>query len=452
MESLINRMKAIDVESLNYELLFDYISPFVPDTIDYKSLLPEITDQDEYARNILLLDPLELVLIHWPAGVESAIHLHAGFWGYVGVLEGEALNVEYILEDDILKQVRAVKVRRGGLIPEPDGVIHKIANASKDKRLVTVHFYYPPLRDLDGLKLFSTDGTIVELNEKASAASLHLSKDCYRSFKKNQFSFEDGSMGKSHIISPIIPKPGNKEIKKMILSYYGEQAQNYDNDDIENDKRRNYVYAVNDILVEEFKKLKPKNVLSIASGTGRRALKIKKESGLDYALSGVDLNEAMCEISTKRGIKSYCSDWLDLEIPDNEFDIITMLYAFGHVPSASERIEFLEKVHAKLKTGGVFYFDVFNINDPYEWGSKALSVFEEYKLDFFGYEKGDVFYKRKGMDEVCFLHYFEEKRLVSLLERLGFKCERVVHIGYVHDSGKILNGDEGKLLIKAIKV
>ena len=305
---------------------------------------------------------------------------------------------------------------------------------------------------MDGLKLFSTEGTLVGLNEKAPSASLHLPKENYRSFEENKFSFEDGSIGKSHIVSPIIPKPSSSAIKQMILSYYGKQAQNYDNDDIENDKRRNYVFSVNDIIASDFKKVEPKNVLAIASGTGRRALRIKKLSGIDYSLCGVDLNQKMCDISTKRGIKSYCSDWLDLELPDNKFDAITMLYAFGHIPDALERIQFLEKVHAKLKLGGVFYFDVFNINDPYEWGARALAVFEEYKLDFFGYEKGDVFYRRNGMDEVSFLHYFEEERLVALLESLGFECESVVHIGYVHESGKILSGKEGKLLIKAIKV
>ena len=452
MKALLDKIALIDVDKLDYDTLFDYILPFVPKRISYKEYLPKIENTSAYARNILLLDPIELVLIHWPPNVESAIHLHAGFWGYVGVLEGEALNVEYKLQNGVLKQVRAVSVKEGGVIPEPDGIIHKIANASSSKSLVTLHFYYPALKDLNGLILFSEDGSIVELNEKASSASLHLQKECYRSFKVKQFTFEDGSAGKSHIVSPIIPKPSNTIIKEMILSYYGKQAQNYDNDDIENDKRRNYVFAVNDIIASDFKKLKPDKVLAIASGTGRRAQRIKKLSGIDYILCGVDLNQEMCDISTKRGVKSYCSDWLDLELPDNEFDVITMLYAFGHIPDAIERTQFIEKVHEKLKGGGIFYFDVFNVNDPYEWGAGALAVFEEYKLDFFGYEKGDVFYRRKGMDESSFLHYFEEERLVALLESLGFKCESVVHIGYVHESGKILNGTEGKLLIKAMKV
>ena len=451
MEALLEKLMHIDIEKLDYASLFDHILPFDPAKINYKELLPPITDANEYERNILLLDPIELVLIHWPPGVESAVHWHEGFWGYVGVLSGEALNYEYTLDNNVLKQRRIVTVREGGLIPEPDGIIHKIANASTDTPLITLHFYSPALKDLDGLKLFDTDGTIVELNEKAPSASLHLPSDNYRSYLKDQFLFEDGSKGKSHLTSPILPKPSNLEIKEMIQSYYTEQAQDYDSTDLDNEWRRKYVYAINDLLVSEFKKVKPNKVLAIASGTGRRAIKIKHLSELDYQLFGVDLSQEMCDISIKKGINAICSDWLTVDLADNEFDAITMLYAFGHVPSAKERIDFLEKVHQKLKTGGAFYFDVFNINDPFEWGSLALKVFEEYNLDYFGYEKGDVFYRLKGNSEVAFLHYFDKERLIALLKSIGFDIELVETVGYVQKSGEILQSEEGKLFIKAVK-
>ena len=451
METLLEKLKGINVEKLDYESLFDYILPFDPLQINYKDKLPSIVDPNEYARNILMLYPIELVLIHWPPGVESAVHLHEGFWGYVGVLSGAALNYEYTLDNKTLKQRRIVTVKEGGLIPEPDGVIHKIANASSNDPLVTLHFYFPPLKDLDRLKLFDTNGTIVELNEKAPSASLHLPKDNYRSYLKDQFSFEDGSEGKTHLTSPILPKPGNQEIKEMIQSYYMDQAKHYDVNDLDNEWRKKYVYAINDLLIDEFKINKPNKVLAIASGTGRRAAKIKRQAGLDYQLFGVDLSKEMCELSIEKGVNAICADWLDVDLPDNEFDVITMLYAFGHVPSARERIEFLEKVHQKLKTGGAFYLDVFNINDPHEWGSLALNVFKEYNLDYFGYERGDVFYRLKGKNEIAFLHYFDKERLIALLKSIGFDVEWVETIGYVYRSGEHLHNEEGKLFIKAVK-
>ena len=149
MKSIIERIKKVDQSKLNYKSLFDTIIPLSIKRIEYQDYLPKIENSREYARNILLLDPLEVVLIHWPPGVESAIHLHKGFWGYVGVLEGVASNTEYYFDDNTLKQKRAVLINSGGLIPEPDGIIHKLANHSKEEPLVTLHFYYPPLKDLD---------------------------------------------------------------------------------------------------------------------------------------------------------------------------------------------------------------------------------------------------------------------------------------------------------------
>ena len=451
MNSILERIKKVDQSKLNYESLFDTIIPFISKKIDYRDLLPEITNQKEYARNILLLDPLEIVLIKWPPGVESAIHLHQGFWGYVGVLEGVASNTEYFFDNKVLKQKRAVLINKGGLIPEPDNTIHKLANHSKTAPLVTLHFYYPPLADLDHLKLYGIDGTISELNQKATSASLSLPKECYRSFKRDQFKFDDGTQGKTHLISPILPKPGPDEIKTMVRDYYADQAMHYDVSDLDNELRIKYVEAINQTLVDEFQKFQPERVLAIASGTGRRAAVIKIMTGLEYKLFGVDISAEMCELAREKGIEAHCADWLEIDFPDGYFDAITMLYSFGHIPTAAERLRFIEKVYAKLKPGGAFYFDLFNIDDKYEWGLNAIDVFNEYNLDYFGYEKGDVFYRRTMGKKIAFLHYFEEERTSAILISIGFKVEWVEHIGYMHNTGKVIKDKNGKLFFKVVK-
>jgi ubiquinone/menaquinone biosynthesis C-methylase UbiE/predicted metal-dependent enzyme (double-stranded beta helix superfamily) len=451
MKSLLESFKKVKPDELTYSALFDRIIPFISKEIDYKAYVPEIIDDQEYARNILLEDPLEVVLIKWPAGVESAIHFHEGFWGYVGVLEGVASNTEYYFDKDVLKQKRAVVIKKGGLIPEPDGVIHKLANHSKTEFLVTLHFYYPPLKDLNGLKLFGEDGTISVLNEKATSASLNLPSDCYLSFERGQFKFDDDSHGKTHLITPILPKPDAAEIKKMVSEYYSDQAKHYDTSDVDNELRYKYVQAINLLLIDEFKINQPERVLALACGTGRRAAKIKDLSNLEYKLFGVDISKEMTELARQKGIEAHCSDWLEIDFPDNYFDAITMLYSFGHIPESKERLQFVEKVFDKLTHGGAFYVDVFNIDDKYEWGQNALDVFEEYNLDYFGYEKGDVFYRRKFSDKIAFLHYFDAKRSVDLLKSIGFKVEHVDYIGYMNRCGELLDDINGKIFIKAIK-
>jgi len=304
---------------------------------------------------------------------------------------------------------------------------------------------------LNGISLFKDDGTIFKLNENAKSASLHLPKDCYSSIEKNKFVFENGVGGKSHLLNPILPKPQPSSIKKMVGEYYADQAKHYDTSDLDNELRYKYVQAVNNILVDEFKKLEPKTVMALACGTGRRAEKIKKTSTLNYKLFGVDISPEMCKIARERGIDVKCGDWLNTDIEDNSFDIITMLYSFGHLPDANERLMYLTKIFIKLRSGGAFYFDVFNIEDEFEWGKNAIDVFKMYNLSYFGYDKGDVFYRRTLGEKIAFLHYFKTESVVSLLTNIGFVVERVNHIGYMNRSGEILEDRNGKIFIKAVK-
>jgi hypothetical protein len=39
----------------------------------------------------------------------------------------------------------------------------------------------------------------------------------------------------------------------------------------------------------------------------------------------------------------------------------------------------------------------------------------------------------------------------SILESIGFKVERVEHIGYMHETGKPIEDKNGKLFYKVIK-
>ena len=40
-------------------------------------------------------------------------------------------------------------------MPEPDGVIHKLANNNTNQRAVTLHFYYPAIKSFEGMRIFN---------------------------------------------------------------------------------------------------------------------------------------------------------------------------------------------------------------------------------------------------------------------------------------------------------
>lgn len=456
MKTVLDRIQKLDPKQLTFSSLGDVVLDLASSKIQFEDLLPKVEPGEDYGRNILTLDPIEVVLLRWPPGAESAIHHHAGFWGYVVVLSGRGKNVEYTFQDGILKEDHTTVATAGGLLDEPDGVIHKIVNASDSKELVTLHFYNPALENLDELKLFDIPtGRIGVLNEQASNASFNEPEEHFRSIDYKAFtyqSFEEANQGISHRIYPIIPKPEQDQIKEMIGAYYEEQAENYDHFDTRHVSRQKYNEKINSLITESLEKQdNTEQMLVLACGTGRRALGIREKSGQNYQITGVDLSEKMCQISSERGIRAVNSDWLHAEVESKFYDSATFLYAFGHVPTYDDRLQSLKKIYDALKPRGKLYLDVFNLNDRNEWGPKALRYFERSALHRFGYDKGDVFYKKMEGEAVAFLHYFTQEEIELLLKKAGFHVDVVSHVGYVYRSGEILGTNEGSLFVEASK-
>jgi len=251
----------------------------------------------------------------------------------------------------------------------------------------------------------------------------------------------------THEIYSLKVKPSSDEINKMLSAYYSEQAESYDSFDKNHIKRNLYNEKINDLIAEDLKSRNIKRFLNLACGTGKRVLKIREKSGLDYEITGVDISEEMCKLSKSKGINVFCGPWIDIKLTRNDFDGATFLYAFGHIPSEKNRKLSLLKMSKHLNVGAPLYLDVFNINDKNEWGSEVLKNFNKSG----GYEKGDTFYRKIGSKEIAFLHYFEETEIVELLENSGFEVKNVKYIGYNKNPGEILKDKNGKLFITAIK-
>lgn len=456
MNSLLERIQKETPSHFDFEWLGRLVRSIDPGKLELGGVIPSIEGlTGNYARNILMMEPFEVVVLHWPPGVESAIHHHQGFWGYVLCIEGEVEHVEYTFDAERkeLREGCAVRVSAGGVLPEPDGTIHKIVNPNQDQPLVTVHFYAPALDTLDGMVIFDAEkGWLGELNEKATTASFNQDLQGFRRIEKEAFTFvpiNETAGHKTHRLYPLIPKPSSASILEGISAYYGEQAGSYDHLDAGSEKRSDYTDGVNRIIADDLAVHGADRVLHIACGTGRRAEQIRHLSGLDYAMEGVDLSANMIEQARERGVSGRIGHWNDVAIERDAYDAVTFLYAFGHIPSVDERRKSLLKVCAALKPGGRFYFDVFNVDDPDEWGPEAIRLFDEMNLADAGYERGDLFYRRHGGDTVAFLHYCRADGIAGLVEECGFRVVELRRIGYVQQAGLEL-GDQaegGNLLL-----
>jgi len=459
MQEILHVISGLTKSKLDFEQLGDVIYGLDFKDVDYEPYLPADRSKTDYCRKVLHKAPLECVLLYWPPATESAIHFHQGFWGYVAVLEGEAENIDFKHKNKELKEGTTFKVRKGGIIREPDNIIHQIKNASDSQNLVTMHFYHPPISTFKGMQIFHLEtGRTGTLSDKAKSASWKQPIECFDLIEENAFKYVDitkESNAPSHRIVPIIPKPSCEVISTMLSGYYNEQAQYYDNFDTQHESRLKYTQRLNSLIVKDIKDnySKIENKLAIACGTGRRVLDIQDRLAYRYKVVGVDISSDMCKIAEERGVQAIHDDWLEAKLPNNTlFDVTTFLYAFGHITRKDKRIRVLKKVFDHLKPGGTFYLDVFNLDDKTEWGPRALSYYNNLKLGLSGYEEGDVFYKKLEGKEIAFLHYFREREIEDLLYEVGFNSVEIIHVGYVHNPGEILEEkDRGALFIKARK-
>ena len=456
MKEIKNQIKEFS-QKISFESLGKFVESIDFDNCNYQDYIVNPESEGDYGRNILELNPFECVLINWPPGVESSVHHHQGLFGHVLVLEGELDNISYREENNKLIEFKSEKYITKGIMPEQDGVIHKLANSNLEKRAITLHFYYPAIKSFEGMRIFNLEtGSIGILSDNAKTAKWNNSDNHFKEIMQNAFeylSINELNNDKSHLIQNIYPKPGADRINSMNSRYFSEQAQKYDFSDFNLPSRKAYIYSVDDLISKDLSENKTTKHLDIAIGTGRRALRIRELSGLNYDIVGVEISEEMCEIANSRGLRTYHQDWANNDSHIGEmFDSATFLYAFGHIANRENRVKSLKKINSYLNDGCPFYLDLFSLNNINEWGPLTLTTFEENNLGKHGYEKGDVFYKKRGFSELAFLHYFEFNEIKTLLADTGFKIEWIKNIGYSKKPGQIVDSEnEGNFIIKAVK-
>ena len=457
MKEIKNQIKEFN-QKISFESLGKFVESIDFNNLNYQEYIVNPDHDGDYGRNIIELNPFECVLINWPPGVESSVHHHQGLFGHVLVLEGALENISYREENNKLIEFKSEKYISNGIMPEEDGVIHKLANRNLEKRAITLHFYYPAIESFEGMRIFNLENeSIGILSEHAKTAKWNNSANQFKEIKQKAFKYQSiGELNKdkSHLIQNIFPKPDSDRINDMNSRYFSEQAQKYDFSDFNQPSRKAYINKVDLLIASDMSGIKISKHLDIAVGTGRRAIHIKELSGLRYEIVGVEISEEMCKIANSRGLRTYHQDWANDDAHIGEmFDSATFLYAFGHIANRNKRLKSLKKIHSYLNEGCPIYLDLFSLTNKNEWGPLAVKAFENNKLDKHGYERGDVFYKKRGFKELAFLHYFEMNEIEKLFKETGFEIKWIKYVGYSKNSGKLVNSEkEGNFLIKAIKI
>ena len=123
-------------------------------------------------------------------------------------------------------------------------------------------------------------------------------------------------------------------------------------------------------LVSDVAKIKPRNILDLATGSGDVAFNLSKRIDSGTPIMAQDFCEPMLEKARSKqshlkncdNIKFEFGDCMELGIEDNAYDAITI--AFG-VRNFEERLKGFKEMHRVLKPEGSLF--VLEFSQPYNW-------------------------------------------------------------------------------------
>ncbi|WP_346863576.1 methyltransferase domain-containing protein [uncultured Draconibacterium sp.] len=183
-------------------------------------------------------------------------------------------------------------------------------------------------------------------------------------------------------------------------------------------------------------------ILDLGCGPGLYA-ELLAEKG--HKVTGVDFSKSSIEYARKQarekklGINYINSNYLDLKLDENTFDLVILVYTDFGVLLPEEQKKLLQFIYRVLKPGGIFIFDVLNdVNleqkiTPKNWEIAANGFWkpEPYLAlsESFLYEKEKVIlYQHLVLDEKerldvyrFWTHFFSHADLAKLLTESGFE-------------------------------
>ncbi|HLV08958.1 MAG TPA: class I SAM-dependent methyltransferase [Halanaerobiales bacterium] len=197
-----------------------------------------------------------------------------------------------------------------------------------------------------------------------------------------------------------------------------------------------YIFPVRKAKIELIKELAgklPADILDVACGPGGYS-KILKDAG--YNITAVDLDEKMVKNLKEKdnSIDAYVLNMTEIGEMDKKFDLIFCIgNSLVHLADEEEIFTFLQDCRNCLKSGGKLLIQIVNYDRILDGGVKSLPtivndevdlVFERYyeylpdkhKIDFKTILKVD----NREMENHVLLHPIQSKKLLSLLEEVGF--------------------------------
>jgi uncharacterized NAD(P)/FAD-binding protein YdhS/predicted metal-dependent enzyme (double-stranded beta helix superfamily) len=154
MESLSSRLQSVvdQLDDLGSDTSLAGIARVLSDAaLTAEDVAPFVRPTpSSYARvRVVRNERYELLVLTWLPGQASPPHDHTGSVCVLQVIEGTAIEAEFSVASDGYADLEYESgVATGEVSGGQDAGVHTVRNPSPSERLVTVHVYAPPLRDV----------------------------------------------------------------------------------------------------------------------------------------------------------------------------------------------------------------------------------------------------------------------------------------------------------------
>ena len=114
-----------------------------------------------YGRRLLYNDgEVEVILMNWDINSKCLPHDHGESEGWVKVLKGSASHGYYSNYNIVPKLTNEELINEGAVIFAPKNLVHHMANKMENS-LVTLHFYFPPISNMEVFDIDAARAAIV---------------------------------------------------------------------------------------------------------------------------------------------------------------------------------------------------------------------------------------------------------------------------------------------------
>jgi SAM-dependent methyltransferase len=196
-----------------------------------------------------------------------------------------------------------------------------------------------------------------------------------------------------------------------------------------------------DWLLSLFQDGKPLEILDLGCGPGLYSQRFARQG---HHVTGVDISKHSIDyaVATSRemnlGINYLHADYLELELPEKKFDLVTMIYTDLGVLEPHERAGLIKFVYRVLGKGGMFVFDVLSDKNfetkttPKTWEALNTGFWRSIPhlvlSESFAYpEEKVILYQHMVLDESdrtdvyrFWTHFFSHEDMQSILDAHGF--------------------------------